>query len=323
MDVTRLIDDVEQSPDSLGRLADALDRGLEGLDQLPVATRLLILGMGSSAYAAASVARVARSHGVNVIVELASTGVLPPPSPDLAVIAVSATGSSVELLQAAEAYRGGLLAVTNRIDSPLAEMADAVVPLHADIEVSGVASRTFRHTIVVLAEVLTHFGARFNGAAMARSGARANAALLDSRGDWLNNIAHTLLGPSGSFVLAPNDRLASAQQAALMVREVPRRPAYASETGDWSHVDVYLTKTLDYRALMFAGSVWDSQAIEWMRDRGSTLVSVGADHDFATHTVRYPGDGDWATASLAEVTVAELVAAQWHAQDPNFGWSAR
>ena len=38
-----------------------------------------------------------------------------------------------------------------------------------------------------------------------------------------------------------------------MVREGPRRAADGCETGDWNHVDVYLTKTLDYRALMFTG----------------------------------------------------------------------
>jgi len=26
-----------------------------------------------------------------------------------------------------------------------------------------------------------------------------------------------------------------------------------TETGDWSHVEVYLTTTLDYRALVFSG----------------------------------------------------------------------
>ena len=38
-----------------------------------------------------------------------------------------------------------------------------------------------------------------------------------------------------------------------MIREGPRRQAVACETGDWAHVDVYLTRTLDYRAIVFAG----------------------------------------------------------------------
>ncbi len=60
-----------------------------------------------------------------------------------------------------------------------------------------------------------------------------------------------------------------------MLREVPRLGAFASETGDWSHVDVYLTKTQDYRALVFAGSAWDAQALDWMHQRGSRFAAVG------------------------------------------------
>ena len=60
-----------------------------------------------------------------------------------------------------------------------------------------------------------------------------------------------------------------------MVREGPRRHADACETGDWSRVDVYLTKTFDYRALVFSGSRWDAAAAEWLTDRGATVVSVG------------------------------------------------
>ena len=50
--------------------------------------------------------------------------------------------------------------------------------------------------------------------------------------------------------IAPAERIGTALQGALMVREGPRRGSDAGETGDWSHVDVYLTKTMDYRALL-------------------------------------------------------------------------
>lgn len=70
-----------------------------------------------------------------------------------------------------------------------------------------------------------------------------------------------------------------------MMREVPRRPACASETGDRSHVDVYLSKTLDYRAL------------------------------------RYAGDEDDDVALVVETLVGELLAAAWSEADPSYGWS--
>ena len=60
-----------------------------------------------------------------------------------------------------------------------------------------------------------------------------------------------------------------------MLREGPRRAADGCETGDWNHVDVYLTKTLDYRALVFTGSRFDADAVQWMRERGSVRRSRG------------------------------------------------
>lgn len=317
MDTTRFLDDLTLIPASLESLADRLDAGLAPPASLPPAGRILILGMGSSLYAAAPVARRARAQGLAVTVELASTRELPPPAPDLVLIAISATGGSAEVLAAAAPYAGlgRLVAVTNREDSPLAQLADVVVPLHAGVEASGVACRTFRHTTLVLERMLADYGysAPAAPAALARAAAAASRHLLDSRPSWLASAAEILGGPDGTWTMAPVERLASAQQSALMMREVPRRPAYASETGDWSHVDVYLTKTLDYRALVFAGSEWDGAALDWMDQRGSTFVAVGAELPGAALSIRYPGDDDPLVAALAEVLVGELVAQTWFA----------
>ncbi|MRX43945.1 SIS domain-containing protein [Agromyces kandeliae] len=316
MDTAAFRADLDLIPESLGRLADALDAGLAGLDRLALlgAARVLVVGMGSSRYAADVVARRFRAVGANVLVELASVDLLPPAAPDLVVVAVSATGSSVEVLRAVERYRGDgrLVAITNRADSPLAEAADAVVPLHAGVEASGVACRTFRATFAVLDEVLgellgTAPAERFDAAAL-RRGAEANAALLEASVDWLDPLADLLTGPDGTWTLAPAERLSSAQQSALMLREVPRLGAFASETGDWSHVDVYLTKTQDYRALVYAGSAWDAQALDWMHRRGSRFAAVGGPLDGAELAVRYPGDDDPTVAALADTLLGELVA---------------
>jgi fructoselysine-6-P-deglycase FrlB-like protein len=311
--------DLELIPETLTALAEALDAGLPGLERLSMlgASRVLVLGMGSSRYAADVVARRYRSVGATVLVELASTDLLPPPAPDLVVVAVSATGGSVEVLRAVERYRGRgrLVAITNRPDSELGTLADAVVPLGAGVEASGVACRTFRATFPVLDAVLAELlgtapPARFDAAAL-RAAASSSAALLEASADWLPPLADLLAGPMGTWSLAPAERASSAQQAALMLREVPRRAAYASETGDWSHVDVYLTKTQDYRALVFGGSSWDAQALDWMAQRGSRFAAVGRDLPGAELTLRYPGEEDDTIASLTEVLAGELVADHW------------
>lgn len=323
MDTTQFLADLEQIPARLNELAGELERGIDALEHLPTAgiERILVLGMGSSFSAADVIAREARAAGISVAAELASGNVLPPAAPDLLVIAVSATGGSIELLEACERYRGAgrLVALTNRAESKLAERSDIVVPMHAGVEASGVACRTFRHTIVMLRAVLERYGLVPPAPLpeLVRRAAAANQALLDGRESWLAAVADTLASPLGTWVLAPVERQASARQAALMMREVPRRIAYSSETGDWSHVDVYLTKVQDYRALVFAGSLWDGPALEWMAQRGSTFVGVGVGVDGeplpgAAVTVRYTGDEEPAVAQLSEVLVGELCAARWH-----------
>jgi hypothetical protein len=102
-----------------------------------------------------------------------------------------------------------------------------------------------------------------------------------------------------------------------MLRESPRLPATGCETGDWSHVDVYLTKTIDYRLVLFAGSRWEPQLVTWVVERGSRLISVGGEVDAAALTIRYSHDDDDDVRLLAEVAVAELLAeALWSAAAP-------
>lgn len=323
MDTTRFIDDLAEIPASLRLLAGELEVGIPALDELPLdgVRRVLILGMGSSFSAADVIAREARAQGLSVHAELASAVLLPDPAPDLLVLAVSATGGSVELLAACERYvgTGRLVALTNRAQSQVTEHAEVTVPMFAGVEASGVACRTFRHTIVMLRAILERWGMRgpMSLPELARRAAEANAVLLDSRSDWVPQVAETIASPLGTWLLAPLERLSSARQGALMLREVPRRIAYASETGDWSHVDVYLTKVQDYRALVYAGSVWDGPALDWMAQRGSTFIAVGVGSDGAplagaAVTVRYPDDTIDSVAQLTEVLVGELCAAHFH-----------
>jgi hypothetical protein len=164
--------------------------------------------------------------------------------------------------------------------------------------------------------MLLDLAARLTGstspaAGLARRAADATEDLLARRDDWLPHTLELLDSPDGVYAIAPAERLSSAMQSALMIRETPRRPATGCETGDWAHVDVYLTKTLDYRALFFSGSRYDEQTLDWIRQRRSTAVAVGPPVDGAAYTIRYPGDDDPLTRLVTEVLVAELVAETW------------
>ena len=191
-----------------------------------------------------------------------------------------------------------------------------VVELRADREVGGVACRSFQHTLALLIALELHLaGADISSLTdTLRTTATACAHLLDNESDWRPDVSELLLGPSGTHLAAPAQRFCSAQQGALMLREGPRRPAVGCETGDWSHVDVYLTKTTDYRLLVFAGSPWEEQMAEWTTSRGTTVVGVGGTVPGAGYEVRYPGDDDDDVRLLTEVLVPELVAARsWQA----------
>ncbi|TMR96505.1 SIS domain-containing protein [Nonomuraea basaltis] len=309
------LSDLESKPAALGRLAGALTEA-DPFEQLPKdIARVLFLGMGSSRYAAGVAALRLRAAGIDAYADYASAAATYPPSKDTLVIPISATGASRETLDAMERYADGpafVAALTNAPGSPLAEAADAVIPMHAGDERGGVACRTFQHTLALLLTLEARLtGTGRDVPALIRRSAEATADLLDRRDEWLPLTMELLDGPHGVYTVAPAERLSSAEQSALMLREGPRRPADACESGDWAHVDVYLTKTLDYRALLFPGSRYDEQAMDWVRERGSTVIAVGAEVKDAAAAVRYAHDDDPDVALLTETLVAELVAAYW------------
>jgi glutamine---fructose-6-phosphate transaminase (isomerizing) len=268
------------------------------------ARRVLFLGMGSSRYAALDAAAVLRAHGVDAAAEIASTGTPQPPSADTLVFAISATGGSEETVAAMRRHLGTSMVagVTSVPGSAIGAEADACLDIALDGP-SGVACASHRSTVAVLREACGLLvPAAAPPAGWRERAAGAIAELLDDRGEWLPRMLERL-GGGPVHVLAPAERLGAAAQSALMLREVPRVPAYACETGDWSHVDVYLTKRPGYRALLLPGSAYEAEMREWQAQRGFTVV-----------TADVPGEAD--VRPLVETLVAELLAAELWAGDP-------
>ena len=114
--------------------------------------------------------------------------------------------------------------------------------------------------------------------------------LIDGRARWLLPLADLAEGGAGRVGVGPGRavRLGS-QQSALMLREAPRIVADACETGDWLHVDVYLTKRPGYALLLLPGSRYDAGVMEWRAERGFDVVCVGREVAGATATI--PIDG--------------------------------
>jgi fructoselysine-6-P-deglycase FrlB-like protein len=310
--------DLEQKPAALDELASRLYAANPFAAVPTESRRVAFVGMGSSRYAAGVAALELRAAGIDAVAEYASAAVGYPPAADTLIVAISATGESAETLDTVARYRGRspVVAVTNDPRSRLASAADFVVEMHAGTEAGGVACRTFQHTALLLQRLEAHLtGIPHDVEGLTRRVGDATRDLLNRRREWLPPVLEALDSRAGVFVIAPAERLSSAEQSALMIREGPRKPAVACETGDWVHVDVYLTKTLDYRALLFAGSRWDGQAIEWLAKRRARIVAVGQDVPSASAVVRYAGDDDPLVALHTETLVGELVAAAW--------WSGR
>ncbi len=297
-----------------GFLADILDepRALAGVIDTfsqsppePLTGRVLFLGMGSSRFAALAAASRLRAAGVDAHVEYSSAEALPPPSPDLTVIAISATGATPETIGAAARYRGTsrVIAVTNQPDGLLAAAADDVLALGVGEEHGGVACKTYQATVAV---VLMLAGVQPD---LMRPAVGAVAHLVDGRADWIGS-ALDVLGGGALDVIAPAERLSSAEQSALMLREAPRIRAAACETGDWLHVDVYLTRPPGYRAILLPGSPFDSMVVDWIERRRGAFVAIGEPVEGAAAQVGYPGADDPLVALLAETAAVELLAAE-------------
>ncbi len=306
--------DLEQKPEALRDLAARLreEDPWAFLDRR--AERVVLLGMGSSSYAAGVAAARMRARGLIAVSELASSDLLPAWGPETLHVAISASGGSRETLNALSRLPSGaaVVGMTNTAGSPIESAAARTVALEARPEQGGVACRTFQHTLVLLAALEAHLAEDSLGrlADVVEQAAEATQHLLETAEDWAPAVTELVAGPDGTHLTAPARRLSSAQQGALMLREGPRRFAVGCEAGDWAHVDVYLTKNTDYRLLVFAGSAWDDGILEWTRPRRTTVVAVGGEFPGAAHTVRYPHDDVDDVRLLTETLVPELVAAR-------------
>ena len=295
--------DVLAEPATLSAMLDEYSRR----DLPELSGSVVLIGMGSSRFAALSAAAELRRRGVTAVAEYASTGLPTPPGADVTAIAISNSGRTAETVEALARHRGTsrTIAITNFPDRELAAVADEVLPLLAGEEAGGVSSRSFQTTLALL-----YLLAGVEAGEL-RPAVESQDALLSGAADWLDPLIELLAPAHTVYTVAPAERISSALESALMLREGPRVPADATETGDWLHVDVYLSKYPGYRALLFGGSRFDAGVMEWARERASSIVAIGAPVDGAALHVPFAGADDRLVASLVETSAVELLAAEW------------
>ena len=244
-------------------------RATRGREVVPAdVERVVLLGMGSSAYAGGVAAARMRARG---LIAVLGTGLL---ATAPGVGHRHSRGGDVgqrrlgrDARCAGPAARRG---AHGRVDEHGGVGDHRAVRrrrhLDAEPEVGGVACRSYQHTLALLMALECQLAGVDTAALAASVAAAADGVRTPDRHRVRlapSDFRDCCSGPTGTHLAAPAHRFCSAQQGALMLREGPRLPAVGCETGDWSHVDVYLTKTTDYRLLVFAGSAWEPQLAEW------------------------------------------------------------
>jgi fructoselysine-6-P-deglycase FrlB-like protein len=258
-----LVEDAERSGGALDAVLAAWDGSV-----LPSGA-VRFVGLGSSRFAALLVAESLLAAGRVARVDAAS-GCPAQPIPGETVFAVSASGRTTEVVEAARALAGScpVVAVTNDPASPLAAAASRCLALRAGTEASGIATLTFRATVAALA--LETGAARREDLATAIAAVRA--VLLGGRA-WIGPAADQLDAASGIDVIAGPGHVGAAEQAALMLREAPRLRAVAYEAAEWLHTGVY-TALPGHALVVLPGAGDIGEIADTVRRRGGTVVDL-------------------------------------------------
>ncbi len=309
-----LLEDILAGPDEL---AAVLDRHAREVAAMPAEVfqrpRWRLIGMGSSRFAALDAATRLRAAGLDAAAEPASAAAPSEARADTVAVVISNSGSTPEVLAAADRHRKGsfVIVVTGDPAAPLASRADAVMPLVAErAEAAGVATLSYRSTVAALAMLVDRAEGRAPGIGLPAA-VPALEALLAGRDAWLSGAADVLDVGREVHALGDDARMGLVEQAALMLREAPRVSAQAFESGDWLHVGLYTLLPGD-PVLLFGGAAFDDAAMATAVARGARVVAVGPALKDAAASVRLPDSvlTDDAVRALVEPAVAELLAAE-------------
>ena len=311
--VAGFIDDLSNLPIVISSISQTKIWGKEAIEKNKF---IYFVGMGSSYYAAQDIARQLRSNGYLAVAEIASV-ITPKSFPENSlVVAISASGNSVEVIRFLEDLPANIhsVALTREADSKITKLVKEVMLLPIKAETGGVSTWSYRATLIALFQLLEKLGIAPSVKESCLGAQKQIQKLLDSKNQWIESFMNLTTSDNGIWLMSPAERSGSALQGALMFREGPKVKADGCETGDWSHVDVYLTKSLDYKALMFTGSVWDQQAIEWLVNRNSSFGSIGSYSKGNIASINIE-DGDTLFKLLTELLIPELMSANlWSKQ---------
>ncbi len=192
-------------------------------------------------------------------------------------IGISQSGRSPDILSAMAAARDGgaeTLALVNNPDSPLAGMADTVLPLHAGPERSVAATKSYIATLAAVTQLVAEWTA---DAALGHALERLPDLLRHSwEADWSALVAR-LAGARGLYVIGRGVGFGIAQEAALKFKETCGLHAEAFSAAEVRHGPMALVGP-DFPLLVFrqsdeAGDGIDALVADVVARGGSVLVA--------------------------------------------------
>ena len=195
-------------------------------------------------------------------------------------LAVSQSGKSPDILAAISAAKAGnalTAAMVNADDSPLAQLCDVTIRLHAGPEQSVAATKSY---IAALAAII-HLASEWSSdKQLAEALAHAPELLRQAwRCDW-SPLVQRLTAVRGLFVIGRGPGFAIAQEAALKLKETCQIQAEAFSAAEVRHGPMALLGP-DFPVLAFRQSDETSAGIDELindvRGRGSPVFLVGGE----------------------------------------------
>jgi glucosamine--fructose-6-phosphate aminotransferase (isomerizing) len=214
------------------------------------------------------------------------------------VLAISQSGKSPDLLAAVTAAKAAgayAVALVNVVDSPLAQLADEVIPLHAGPELSVAATKSYIAALVAITRLIAAWteDAELTDALSTLPAALAKAWTLD----W-SSAVDRLKTARNLYVLGRGVGFGVALEAALKFKETCGLHAEAFSAAEVLHGPMALVKD-GFPALVFAQNDESRASVDAM---AAGLGERGADVLLAA-----PGEGGDVLPTLATHPVLEPI----------------
>ncbi|PHS28833.1 MAG: iron dicitrate transport regulator FecR [Robiginitomaculum sp.] len=187
-------------------------------------------------------------------------------------LAISQSGKSPDILSAAHAAKAGgalVVCLVNETHSPLARLADIVIPLHAGTELSVAATKTF----ICSLSAIVHLVAAWGQNATLLAGLKVLPGILESTlaCDWSAALP-VLVSANNLFVVGRGLGLGVAQEAALKFKETCSLHAEAFSAAEVKHGPMTLVKD-GFPVLLFSAHDQTQPSID---DVASAFIARGA-----------------------------------------------